>query len=116
MSTLTLILLLFPARKARQEMKDLIVNYLRHLRIENNASPQTLYQYRLELEKFTDSLVNNNIYDVTMVTTSMIRDYIQNAAVSRNLKPNSIGKAIAVLKSYFRFLYEEDIIGNNRPG
>ena len=94
-------------------MKNTLSNYLNYLRIEKYVSPITLYSYRLELEKFISYLQSNNISDFSSLTTSNVREYIYHSKDTRNLSITSVGWLIAVIKSFFNYLYEEDLITQN---
>ena len=91
-------------------MKDTLSNYLNYFRIEKFASPLSLYSYRLELEKFISYLQSNNFDDFSSCTITSIREYIYHSKDVRDLSNNSVGWLIAVLKSFFNYLYEEDLI------
>jgi len=94
-------------------MNRKLSNYLNYLRIEKYASPLTIYAYRLELEKFITHLKSNNTSTFSTCTMSSIREYIYYSRDLRDLSSNSIGRLIAILKSFFNFLHEEDIILKN---
>ena len=94
-------------------MRDLLTNYLTYMRIEKNASPLTTYSYRLELDKFCQYLIMCKIYDPAIITTSLVRKYLFTAKDTRNICSSSLFKIINILKSFFRYLSEEDIIIDN---
>ncbi len=94
-------------------MRDYITGFLSYLRIEKFASPLTLYQYRLELEKLSNFLFCCNILSPSNITTPLIRKYIYNVKEKRNLSDTSICKLIAIIKSFFNFLEEEETIVKN---
>lgn len=95
------------------KMRYYITNFLSYLKIEKNASPLTIYDYRLELEKFVHHLLKNNVTDINSVSISTIRSYIYHIKDVRNLSNTSIHKKIAILKSFFNFLAEEEIVLKN---
>ena len=94
-------------------MEKILSNYLNYLRIEKYASPLSIYSYRLELEKFIYYLESNNTYEFSLCTTSIVREYIYHSKDTRNLSVSSVGWLIAVIKSFFNYLYEEDLITQN---
>ncbi len=94
-------------------MKNTLSNYLNYLRIEKYSSPLSIYSYRLQLEKFIGYLQSNNIDSFSSCTTTSIREYIYHCKDSRDLSTNSVGHLIAILKGFFNYLYEEDIITIN---
>jgi len=94
-------------------MKDYITSFLDYFRIEKFASPLSIYQYRSELDKFNNYISCSSTFDTLNITTSLIRNYIYSAKEKRNLSNTSICKLIAILKSFFNFLEEEEIIAKN---
>ena len=94
-------------------MNNTLLNYLNYLRIEKFASSLSLYSYRLQLEKFIRYLQINNIDSFSACTISSVREYIYYSKDSRDLSTNSVGHLIAVLKSFFNYLFEEDLITQN---
>jgi integrase/recombinase XerD len=94
-------------------MKNTLSNYLNYFHIEKYASPLSIYSYRLELEKFISYLQSNNINNFSSCTISSVREYIYYSKDSRDLSTNSVGRLIAVLKSFFNYLFEEDLITQN---
>ncbi len=94
-------------------MKNTLSNYLNYFRIEKYASLLSIYSYRLALEKFIGYLQSNNINNFSLCTISNIREYIYYSKDSRDLSANSVGHLIAILKSFFNYLSEEDIITQN---
>jgi len=94
-------------------MKGLLSRYMTYLRIERNASPYTLANYRLELEKFLLYLLRNNVEEISDVTVSRIREYIYHIKEARNLSNVSLYSKIAIIKSFFNFLQSDGIISEN---
>lgn len=94
-------------------MRRLISDYLYFMKVEKNSSPLTIGAYRLELEKLSGFLEVNGISDPNKISISTLREYLYKAREERKLAPASIGRNIAILKSFFGYLYEEDIISTN---
>ncbi len=83
------------------------------MRFEKNASPITISIYRSELERLSGFLDVIGISNPSDITISILREYLYKAQELRKLAPSSLGRNIAILKSFFGYLYEEDIIANN---
>ena len=83
------------------------------MRIEKYASPHTLYCYRYHLEKFINYLKQYGIDSFDHCTLSVIREYVYTSKDSRNLSPNSVRLLISVLKSFFNYLSDENLISSN---
>ena len=93
-------------------MELYLPQYLSYLAIEKNCSPATISDYRLELSKFSEYIIKE-VSDLNEINISLIRSYIQHIKEKRSLSNTSIYKKIAILKSYFNFLYDEEIIEKN---
>ncbi len=93
-------------------MDHYLPQYLSYLSIEKNCSPLTINDYRLELEKFTEHIITRAT-DLNVVSITLIRSYIHTIKEERNLSNTSIYKKIAILKSYFNFLEDEEVIIKN---
>ena len=86
--------------------------YLSYLSIEKNCSHLTVNDYRLELDKFNKYVITK-VSNLNEVNITLIRSYIQTIKEKRNLSNTSIYKKIAILKSYFNFLEDEEVIEKN---
>lgn len=93
-------------------MKSFLPQYLSYLSIEKNCSPATINDYSLELSKFSEYIITE-VKGLDEVSISLVRSYIQKIKEERNLSNTSIYKKIAILKSYFNFLYDEEIVSKN---
>lgn len=94
-------------------MRDYINSFLAYLRIEKIASPVTIYDYNKELLRFSDFLEYQNIFDINSISTRIIRQYFYYAKESRDLGSSTVSKIIAIIKSFFNYLEEDDIIIKN---
>lgn len=90
-------------------MEDLIQQYADHLRNERNVSPHTLRNYLSDLAQFrqflTDRglcLAENKRVDVRKVDIHVVRAYL--ASLTKDRKKSSIGRKLAALKGFFRYL------------
>ena len=94
-------------------MQDLITNYFRCMRIEKNASPNTIGSYSLELDKFSCFLDSEKVKGIGDCTTSIVRKYLYCVYETRKISSNSMGKVISILKSFFGYLEEEGLVDSN---
>ena len=90
-------------------MDDLIAAYSEHLRNERNVSPHTLRNYLsdlAQLELFLRErelcLDSNRKVDVRKVDIHVVRAFL--AALTKDRKKSSIGRKLASLKGFFRYL------------
>lgn len=85
-------------------------SWIEHLDWERNLSPATLRAYHREtravIDFLTTELACNGPRDVTALA---VRTYLAHLH-SRGLSPSSIARALAALRTYFRFLVAEGVI------
>jgi len=90
-------------------MEELIQQYAEHLRNERNVSPHTLRNYLSDLAQFEKFLVEKELclgggkkVDVRKVDIYVVRAYL--AALTKDRKKSSIGRKLAAMKGFFRYL------------
>jgi integrase/recombinase XerC len=90
-------------------VKELIQRYNDHLRNERNLSPHTLRNYLSDLVQFSQFLVERKLcleeggtLDLRKVDIHVVRTYL--AALTKNRKKSSMGRKLAALKGFFRYL------------
>jgi len=94
-------------------MRNYIDSFLAYMKIERIASSLTIYDYNKELIRFFDFLSSKNILDINLISTRIIRQYFYHAKEKRSLGSSTISKIIAIIKSFFNYLEEEDITIKN---
>ncbi|MBI1734788.1 MAG: tyrosine recombinase XerC [Candidatus Rokubacteria bacterium] len=94
-------------------MTDLVTAFLRHLEVERGASPHTLRSYRHDLQDFEAFLAATAPGSaVTAVDPRTVRAYVAHLH-RRTLAPASIGRRIAALRSWLKFLVRRGVIRVN---
>ena len=90
-------------------MENLIQDYVEHLRSQRNVSPHTLRNYLSDLVQFSRFLVERKLcledggkVEVRKVDVYVIRAYL--AALTKSRKKSSMGRKLAALKGFFRYL------------
>jgi integrase/recombinase XerC len=89
-------------------VEDLIQQYADHLRNERNVSFHTLRNYLSDLAQFRQFLMDRELslegktVDVHKVDIHVVRAYL--AALTKDRKKSSIGRKLAALKGFFRYL------------
>lgn len=90
-------------------MNDLIEEFLSYLSVERGLSGNTLVSYRRDLAKFFDYLKSRRIASPERITRQMITSFML-AEKDRGLSANSVSRALACLKTFFKFLVRENKI------
>lgn len=90
-------------------MELLIQQYAAHLRSERNLSPHTLRNYLSDLAQLQSFLVErqlaldgDGVVDAGKVDIHVVRAYL--ASLTAHRKKSSIGRKLAALKGFFRYL------------
>lgn len=89
-------------------MDDVVRAYAEHLRAERHGSPHTLRNYLSDLGQFLDFLrerelaIDGGEIDFLRIDAHVIRAYL--AALSKDRKKSSIGRKLAALRKFFRYL------------
>ncbi len=86
-----------------------IRNFLRHLRIEKNASRFTLSAYQLDLEQLLQFAEENQ---VTEITRKSLRSFLASLS-KRGLKASSINRKLTSLRSFFKYLCSQEVLDSN---
>ncbi len=94
-------------------MLDTIDRFLDYLKVERMASKVTLRDYYRELFRLNDFLLSKDISDINLISTRILREYIYRSKESRNLASSSTSKLIAIIKSFFNYLEEDEVIVKN---
>jgi len=89
-----------------------IKGFLFHCRFEKNLSSSTLKAYDGDLKQFAAFLADRGLAEnITTVGKPLLRDFIQHLFASMLAK--SVKRKVATLKSMFRYLEREEIVGIN---
>ena len=90
-------------------MENFIQQYADHLRNERNVAAHTLRNYLSDLAQLSEFLIEKGLcldqdgaVDVRKVDIYVVRAYL--AALTKNRKKSSIGRKLAALKGFFRYL------------
>ena len=91
-------------------MNDPLSAFLRYLALERDASPHTLRSYRSDLAEFGRFVGPGKGLDTVDART--VRGYLAHLHV-RRLEPASVGRKLAALRSWFRFLVRRGALQRN---
>lgn len=86
-----------------------IEKFINYLRIEKNASEHTVLNYSIDLKAFAKFLGEGSIESVNYL---FLRKYLASIK-ERNYAKRTTARKLAVLRSFFKFLYREGYIKTN---
>ncbi|MBI1976826.1 MAG: tyrosine recombinase XerC [Candidatus Omnitrophica bacterium] len=90
-------------------MDDPVIKFLRYLEAERNASPHTLYNYKIDLREFMLFLEGRRLQEVTH---QHVRFYLTRLK-EKNLSHKSIARKLSCIRSFFRYLYKKGTLPHN---
>ncbi|MCI0548327.1 MAG: tyrosine recombinase XerC [Candidatus Rokubacteria bacterium] len=93
-------------------MDDPIGAFLSYLEVERDASPHTLRGYAGDLAEFRTFLAREGVEGLGAVDAPLIRAYAAELH-RRRLARTSIGRKLAALRSFFRFLARRGVVEGN---
>jgi integrase/recombinase XerC len=93
-------------------MTDPLEAFLRYLSVERNASPHTLRSYRVDLNDFQRFLAGRGVAGLAAADARAVRAWLS-ALHARRLAPSSIGRKLAAVRSWCRFLVRRGALERN---
>ena len=91
-------------------MNKYISEYIDFLKIEKRQSPNTLAAYRHDVSFFAKYLLSKRLDDAR---TSDVRSFLVFLRNERGLASSSVARCLSSLKSFYNFLYVENLISEN---
>jgi integrase/recombinase XerC len=98
-------------------LDDWIERYGDHLKLEKNVSPHTLRNYLSDLRQFEEYLDrrakehDEKTTAIENVSVHLVRAYL--ASIAKHNKKSSIGRKLAALKGFYRYLVREERIAQD---
>jgi len=93
-------------------MEEYIKQFLEYLLYEKGYSENTLISYKKDFEEFINFLYCYNIRYIENIDYRILHAYISEMGKS-GLKPASIERKVASIKSFFKFLVKNQIVKKN---
>ncbi len=92
------------------KITDLINDFLTYLDVEKNYSPETIKEYKYDLE-----MLDRFLTDKPLITysTMEIRKFLQHLKRDRNYAAPSVHRKICSARSFFKFLRQQNYISEN---
>jgi len=91
----------------------MVAKFLLYLEYEKRFSKHTIKSYQVDLKQF--SLYLENVYELnelTLANYQMLRSWLLSLA-GNELKPRSLARKIACLKSFYKFLHKQGHVSAN---
>lgn len=82
------------------ECRDLFLSYIQ------DKSPNTIKNYRVDINQFIDIVGDKNVFDVSKIDIAKFRMVLQ----SKNKKSSTIARKLASLNSFFQYLIDLEIV------
>src|SRR5258708_25880388 len=89
-------------------MKEHVRSYLNYLKIEKNASSNTVASYKLDLRRYHEFLLQHSAADLAVIQQKHISQFLR-TLYDLGLAPRSIARNISSLKMFHKFLVREGI-------
>jgi len=93
-------------------MNELIDSFLSYLSVERGLSANTISSYQDDLISFTQFLKGRNISTPSKTERHDVTDFMLSQK-DRGLNPSSIGRRLAAIKVFYRFLVRERVLKND---
>ena len=90
-------------------MTELINEFLNYLSVERGLSKNTVSSYRADLSRFINYLESKGIKDIDKIKREDVRGHLLHLK-DNGLSSNSISRALAAIKVFYRFLVRERIL------
>lgn len=92
--------------------RSLTESFINYITAEKRYSPLTVRNYRHDLETFTEWGLKacGEEFSLVEVTSSDIGNWVMHLSDSGRLKSSSINRAVATLRSFYRYLRRRDIV------
>ena len=94
----------------RDNLNDLIDQFINYMRIERGVSNNTIEAYSRDLRGFADFMTKKNLR-LNRMDIHMLTEYIN--YLSKRLSRRSLARSISAIRTFFKFLVLEGIIQEN---
>tara|TARA_B100000401_G_C52788630_1_gene712189 strand:- start:173 stop:1039 length:867 start_codon:yes stop_codon:yes gene_type:complete len=90
----------------------MLESFLDYLRFEKRFSDHTVKAYQIDLSEFVIFSEAKSINDFSVFKSSFIRSWIVEL-IEKGLKPKSVNRKLAALRSFYKWLRKEGIVESN---
>lgn len=88
-----------------------IERFIRYLQFEKRFSPHTVTAYKKDLDQFSEFILSVEP-ELLKITHQQIRTWIV-TLMDQGIEARTINRKISALRSFYKFLQREDLIGNS---
>ncbi len=98
-------------------MQEIVERFERYLQVERDVSPHTLLAYRRDIAGFgrflaaTLNVASPGLPEIRSVDVHLLRSFL--ARLGKDCRRSTIGRKMAALRTFFRFLVREGLIEVN---
>ena len=93
-------------------LRECYNDFIGHLRLERGLSLRTAKAYGADVELFIDYLEALHIHEWEEVRRDDIQDFLEEDR-GRGMEPTTLARRLVSIKVFFRYLVEEQIVGND---
>ena len=95
-------------------MKELIAKFVEYLTFERNASPNTIREYRRDLQQFVAYLTppGEKTMPIGKIDHKVIREFV-GWSYDQKLEKSSVARKLAALRTFFKFCVRESVVKQN---
>lgn len=93
-------------------MDEYVEKFIEYLEYEKGYSIYTVKNYELDLEEFCGFLNNKKVSNIKKIDYQLIREYLV-FLHDKNIKNKSVSRKISTLRSFFKYLKNNDYISDN---
>lgn len=90
---------------------DMLQQFLDHLSVERDLSPNTVTAYRHDLERFVHHLAEVES-DLSSASPGELKEFAASLR-SRRLAPRSIARTLSAIRTFYRFLRAEGLVAHD---
>jgi integrase/recombinase XerD len=94
-------------------VQEAIAFFLNACEMEKNLASRTLTAYASDLKQFSAFLTAKDVSDPSLVSSQLLHSFVAQLKTDKLLCDSSIRRKIAVVRRFFKFLEQRDILSGN---
>lgn len=100
------------SKKVGNDVNQLLEQFLEYLRTDKKVSTNTLVSYEQDLRQFGIFLVDENLWDFSLITEDIIQKFL-NILGKKGKSPATLSRMLVSIRSIFSYLVKEELIEQN---